>query len=105
MSKKKQRGNPDKQNYHIFGNKQLNDMFCDSRKASIDFCRLSVDKFDEWFGSPTLKVTHIGERENKIVAFMAGLMEAAFELGWKEAIRNVQLTINNSQFTIQNSQT
>ena len=87
MSKKKQRVNPDKQNYHIFGNKQLNEMFCASREASIDFCRLSVDKFDGWFDTPRLKVTHIGEREHKIVAFMAGMMEASFELGWKEAMK------------------
>lgn len=87
MGKKKQGGNPDNQNYHIFGNKQLNELFCDSREASIDFCRLSVVKFDEWFDSPTLKVTHIGERERKIVAFMAGLMETSFELGWKEAMK------------------
>ena len=87
MSKKKQRGNPDKKMHHIFGNKQLNKMFCDSREASIDFCRLSVVKFDEWFDSPTLKVTRIGEREHKIVAFMAGMMEASFELGWKEAMK------------------
>jgi hypothetical protein len=87
MSKKKQRGNPDKQNYHIFGNNRLNEMFCDSREASINFCRLSVDKFDGWFDTPRLKVTHIGERENKIVAFMAGMMETAFELGWNEAMQ------------------
>lgn len=87
MSKKKQGGNPDEKKYHIFGNKQLNKMFCDSREASIYFCRLSVDKFDEWFDSPTLKVTHMGERENKIVSFMAGMMEASFELGWKEAMK------------------
>ena len=87
MSKKKQGGNPDKQKYHIFGNKQLNKMFCDSREASIDFCRLSVDKFDQWFDNPRLKVTLIGERETKIVAFMAGLMEASFELGWSEAMK------------------
>ena len=105
MSKKVQNNKTDKKKYHIFGNKQLNEMFCDSREASINFCRLSVDKFDQWFDNPRLKVTLIGERENKIVAFMAGLMEASFELGWNEAIRNVQLTINNSQFTIQNSQT
>ena len=86
MSKKKQNNNPDKQKYHIFGNKQLNKMFCDSREASIDFCRLSVDKFDEWFDTPRLKVTHIGERENKIVAYMAGLIESALELGWNEAM-------------------
>ena len=87
MSKKKQRGNPDKQNYHIFGNKQLNKMFCDSREASINFCRLAVDKFDDWFDNPRLEVTHMGERENKIVAYMAGLIETAFELGWSEAMK------------------
>ena len=95
MSKKKQGGNPDKQKYHIFGNKQLNEMFCDSREASINFCRLSVDKFDEWFDSPRLKVTHIGERENKIVAFMAGMMEASFELGWKEAMKKMKTPSNS----------
>jgi hypothetical protein len=89
MSKKKQGGKPNKKIYHIFGNKQLNEMFCDSRESSIDFCRMSVDKFDEWFGSPRLKVSLIGEREHKIVAFMAGLIETAFELGWKEAMRTI----------------
>ena len=87
MSKKKQGSNPDEQNYHIFGNKQLNKMFCDSREASIDFCRLSVVKFDEWFDSPRLEVTHNGERGNKIISFMAGMMEASFELGWREAMK------------------
>ena len=95
MSKKKQNNKTDKKKHHIFGNKQLNEMFCDSREASIDFCRLSVDNFDQWFDNPRLKVTLIGERENKIVAFMAGLMETAFELGWNEAMKKMKTPSNS----------
>ena len=100
MSKKKQKGKPNKKIYHIFGNKQLNEMFCDSREASIDFYRLSVERFDQWFDNPRLKVTFIGERENKIVAFMAGLMEAAFELGWNEAMKKMKTPSNSLRATL-----
>ena len=99
MSKKKQNNKPNKKQaapyYRIFGNEILNDIFCDSREAFIDFYRLSVERFDQWFDNPRLKVTFIGERENKIVAFMAGLMETAFELGWNEAMKKMKTPSNS----------
>lgn len=79
MSKKSK-----KPKHHLFGNATLNELFCSSAESSREFCRLAVKTHDEHFGSP---VTLMGERECKIISYQSAVMETAFELGWREAMK------------------
>ena len=83
MSKKKQNNNPDKKKYHIFGNNRLTELFCASPKDTVEFVNTAFEMFRD------ADANLLPELEYRIhvASFVAGVMETAFELGWKEAMK------------------
>ena len=70
--------------YHMFGNAVLNELFCPSPSAARAYVDASVENFDEWFHTPEISDEC---REVRITSYIMGVMETAFELGWREAIK------------------
>ena len=68
--------------HHLFENEVLNQLFCRSAKDTRTFCCECVSSFRELFGGDAMQ----GE-EHRIIAHQAAMMETAFELGWREALR------------------
>ena len=68
----------------LFKNEVLNQLFCRTAKDTCTFCREALAMHEEFFKNP---VTLMGESEHRIVAHHLAIMEAAFELGWREALR------------------
>ena len=83
MSKKKQGSKPNREKYHIFGNKQMNELFCATPKATREFIDVAFEAFHD------ADANLLPDREYRIhvASFVAGVMETAFELGWKEAMK------------------
>ena len=97
MNKKKQGGNPNKEqaapNYRIFGNEILNDIFCHTEEEANDFCQMIRDRFMECVAKRLDPTLPPGDKEQHhkmqryLVAHICGHIEAAFELGWNEAMQ------------------
>ena len=97
MSKKKQNNKPNKEQaapyYRIFGNEILNDIFCHTEEEAIDFCQMIRDRFTECVAKridPTLPLDdkeQFNNMQRYLVAHICGHIEAAFELGWNEAMQ------------------
>ena len=68
--------------HHLFENEVLNQLFCRTAKDTRTFCCECVSSFRELFGEDAMQ----GE-EHRIIAHQAAMMETAFELGWREALR------------------
>lgn len=83
MSKKKQGGNPDRKSHHIFTNPRLNEIFCATPKAARGF----VDAAFESFREADANLLPDDEYRIHVASFVAAVIETAFELGWKEAMR------------------
>ena len=83
MSKKKQGSKPNREKYHIFGNKQMNEIFCATPKATREF----IDAAFEAFHDADANLLPDREYRIHVASFVAGVMETAFELGWKEAMK------------------
>ena len=83
MSKKKQNNNPDKKKHHIFTNNRLNELFCATPKDTVEFVKTAFDMFRDADANllPDL------EYRIHVAGFVAGVMETAFEMGWKEAMK------------------
>ena len=79
--------------YRLFGNAVLNDIFCYSEEASVDFCQLAYDRFMECvvkLFDPTLPPDdkeQLSKMRHRVVAHICAHIECAFELGWNEAMR------------------
>ena len=67
--------------HHLFNNEVLNQLFCHTPKDARVFCRECVSSFREMFGDAM-----VGE-EYRVICHQAAMMETAFELGWREALR------------------
>ena len=93
MRKKKSHTAPHtvKPKHHIFTNKYLNQIFCATPKDTRDFIDRAFRTYLE------ADANLLSERDYRIhvASFVAGVMETAFEMGWKEAIRNVQFTTDD----------
>ena len=91
MSKKKQRGNPDKKKYHIFTNNRLNELFCATPKDTVEFVNTAFETFRD------ADANLLPELEYRIhvASFVAGVMETAFELGWNEAMKKMKTPSNS----------
>lgn len=83
MSKKKQGSKPNREKYHIFGNKQMNELFCATPEATREF----IDAAFEAFHDADANLLPDREYRIHVASFVAGVMETAFELGWKEAMK------------------
>ena len=96
MSKKKQNNKPNKEQaapyYRIFDNEILNDIFCSTKEDMREICRKAVETYDDCFGEP---ITLMGQRENRIISYHVAMMETAFELGWKEAMKKMKTPSNS----------
>ena len=68
--------------HHLFENEVLNQLFCRTEKDTRTFCRECVSAFRELFGEDAM----VGE-EYHVICHQAAMMETAFELGWREALR------------------
>ncbi len=82
MSKKKQGSNPDKKSHHIFTNPHLNEIFCATPKAAREF----VDAAFESFRDADANLLPDDKYRIHVASYVAGVIETAFELGWKEAM-------------------
>ena len=68
--------------HHLFENEVLNQLFCRTEEDTRTFCRESVSTFRELFGEDAM----VGE-EYRVICYQAAMMETAFEMGWREALR------------------
>ena len=60
----------------------LNQIFCRTEKDTRAFCRESVSTFRDFFGDAATLIEDL-----PIIANQAAMLETAFELGWREALR------------------
>ena len=74
-----------KPNHQLFRNKVLNDIFCQTPKDTKEFIDASFEAFQE------ADANLLPDREYRayVATFVAGIIETAFELGWREAMFNV----------------
>lgn len=83
-NRKNKAGKSQRPAHHMFGNAVLNELFCPSPSAARAYVDASVETFDEWFHTPEIPDEC---REARITAYIMGVMETAFELGWREAMK------------------
>ena len=85
MSKKESHTAPRaaKPKHHIFTNAYLNEIFCATPKDTVEFVKTAFDMFRDADANllPDL------EYRIHVAGFVAGVMETAFEMGWKEAMK------------------
>lgn len=78
---------PDSKTYEIFSNERLNEIFCPDESEARCFTKTAWETFYKHILSG---LERTGSLSLLVASYHAAVLETAFELGWREAMKHVE---------------